>query len=209
MKYFLDTEFIEGVQTYGNPILEFWLGQKQVPKPTIDLISIGLVAEDDRQYYAISKDFNLKEAWNRYDIEKDFGKPQGLGDKKVYWLRENVLKSIFDEWNKYSHHSFTYRNMKYCIKCIGKTNKQIAEEIKEFCKPIEGHIYLASTDSYEQVNIGRPNTIVPAKYWTETIGKRTAPEFYGYYCDYDWVVFCWLFGKMIDLPKDFPCIALI
>jgi len=30
------------------------------------------------------------------------------------------------------------------------------------------------------------------------------PEFYGYYADYDWVVFCWLFGAMIDLPKDWP-----
>lgn len=30
------------------------------------------------------------------------------------------------------------------------------------------------------------------------------PEFWGYYADYDWVVFCWLFGAMIDLPKGFP-----
>jgi len=30
------------------------------------------------------------------------------------------------------------------------------------------------------------------------------PEFWGYYSDYDWVVFCWIFGKMIDLPKRFP-----
>ena len=30
------------------------------------------------------------------------------------------------------------------------------------------------------------------------------PEFYGYYADYDWVVFCWLYGRMIDLPKGFP-----
>lgn len=34
-----------------------------------------------------------------------------------------------------------------------------------------------------------------------------APEdiqVYGYYSDYDWVLFCSLFGKMIDLPKGFP-----
>ena len=30
------------------------------------------------------------------------------------------------------------------------------------------------------------------------------PEFYGYYADYDWVVFCWIFGRMIDLPQKFP-----
>ena len=29
-------------------------------------------------------------------------------------------------------------------------------------------------------------------------------EFYGYYADYDWVVFCQLFGRMLDLPKGFP-----
>jgi len=30
------------------------------------------------------------------------------------------------------------------------------------------------------------------------------PEFWAYYADYDWVVFCWIFGRMIDLPKHFP-----
>ncbi len=30
------------------------------------------------------------------------------------------------------------------------------------------------------------------------------PEFWGYYADYDWVVFCQIFGTMIDLPKGFP-----
>ena len=37
-----------------------------------------------------------------------------------------------------------------------------------------------------------------------------SPEFYAYYADYDWVLFCRLFGRMIDLPKSFPmfCIDL-
>lgn len=30
------------------------------------------------------------------------------------------------------------------------------------------------------------------------------PKFYGYYSDYDWVVFCQLFGQMMDLPTGFP-----
>ena len=29
-------------------------------------------------------------------------------------------------------------------------------------------------------------------------------EFWSYYADYDWVAFCWLFGKMIDLPRGYP-----
>lgn len=30
------------------------------------------------------------------------------------------------------------------------------------------------------------------------------PEFWGYFCDYDWVLFCQLFGIMAELPKGFP-----
>ena len=62
-------------------------------------------------------------------------------------------------------------------------NEQIEEEIKEF--------------------VGFPN-YYPQKSYMRNIVKTTKPEFYGYYSDYDWVVFCWLFGKMIDLPKGFP-----
>ena len=34
--------------------------------------------------------------------------------------------------------------------------------------------------------------------------KDNVVEFYGYYSDYDWVVFCSIFGKMINLPEKFP-----
>lgn len=30
------------------------------------------------------------------------------------------------------------------------------------------------------------------------------PEIWGYYADYDWVVFAQLFGRMVDLPKGMP-----
>ena len=36
------------------------------------------------------------------------------------------------------------------------------------------------------------------------VGGDTEPEFWGYFADYDWVVFCQLFGRMVDLPKGFP-----
>ena len=192
MKYFLDTEFLEGIQDKG------FLGMKYgETKPTIDLISIGIVAEDGREYYAVSKDFNLKEAWNRYDIKKDFGKPQGLGDKKVYWIRDNVLKPIYNELIKLEIDNykgftdpyyeleldFTYKVFKRLIKKYGKTNKQIAKEVKHFVanRPIEAN----------------------KEQWILDYDTKDV-SFYGYYADYDWVVFCWLFGKMIDLPKGFP-----
>lgn len=36
------------------------------------------------------------------------------------------------------------------------------------------------------------------------IGNDDNVEFYGYYADYDWVIFCWIFGRMIELPKGWP-----
>lgn len=34
--------------------------------------------------------------------------------------------------------------------------------------------------------------------------KYGKPEFWGYCADYDWVAFCQLFGRMVDVPKGFP-----
>jgi len=42
-----------------------------------------------------------------------------------------------------------------------------------------------------------------SKYITHFV-EGTTPVFYGYFADYDWVVLCQLFGRMVDLPKGFP-----
>jgi hypothetical protein len=191
MKYFYDTEFLEGTQ-------KKWFGNT---KPTIDLISIGIVSEDNREYYAISKDFNLYEAWNRFEMKYDDPFPpiknRQMGysgylaeeaifraiPKKVYWIRENVLKPIFKEflnpvmdYKENNLRVFNYKNFKTLVNEYGKSNKQIADEIKLF------------TMQYSE----NKNEI-----WDK-------PTFYGYYSAYDHVALCWLFGKMIDLPKGFP-----
>lgn len=59
MRYFLDTEFIESG-----------------PKKPIQLISIGIVAEDGREYYAVSSEFNPDDA--------------------SQWVRDNVLSHLGD-----------------------------------------------------------------------------------------------------------------
>lgn len=43
---------------------------------------------------------------------------------------------------------------------------------------------------------------IKRQVWKFVTGER--PEFWGYYCSYDWVVFCWLFGPMVELPKTWP-----
>lgn len=202
MKYFLDTEFLEGKQ--DKRFIGIKYGET---KPTIDLISIGIVSDDGREYYAVSKDFNLKEAWNRYDEEELSVKLPGISHKKVYWIRDNVLKPIWkeclirseDEWYSYASEGeytlfleavqngqydkyFTYKNFKEILKRQGKSNKEIVEDVFRFC----------TQDTL---------SMQAAKYYEV---KYPPIEFYTYYGDYDWVTFCWLFGRMIDLPIGFP-----
>lgn len=200
MKYFLDTEFLEGPQ--DKRFFGIKIGQT---KPTIDLISIGMVSENNREYYAVSKDFNLREAWNRFQIETQSGDMRNMfpNGKKVYWLRENVLKPIYQELlsledfrvfnaqpvftNKRYKREFSLKTMDYLLKVHGKTNKEIAIDIQKFVVGDYNATDLSGKSFYQAVST-----------------KNNPPEFYAYYADYDWVVFCWLFGKMIDLPKGFP-----
>lgn len=42
----------------------------------------------------------------------------------------------------------------------------------------------------------------------QLVGDDPKPEFWAYYGDYDWVVFCQLFGRMIDLPRGWPKLCL-
>lgn len=154
MKYFIDTEFHEHkkpTRLLGIPISRIW---------TIDLISIGIVSEDGREYYAINRDLNLKHA------------------KRDKWLRENVINKLPDKHSLMPPHG-SPRLWQESMRWLPM--KQIREDIIEFCG-----------GKYEFTEYGCD------------LFFDDKPEFYGYYADYDWVVFCWIFGKMMDLPKGFP-----
>jgi len=189
MKYFIDTEFIEG----------FWDAVFYKKRHFIDLIYIGIVAEDGRKYYAISNEYKFSNA-----------------DK---WVQENVILPMYKEnvsgdqrnnWNATNFHFW-----------VGKSNATIAAEIIDFINPkIQDLIDVFTRhdswmeEYYEQefAYVKKHNTKIPDHYYksgSDGYIKNRAliynqPEFYGYYADYDWVLFCSLFGRMIDLPKGFP-----
>lgn len=125
MLYFFDTEFIE------YPC-------------TIDLISIGMVCEDGREFYAESSETD----WS----------------KASQWVRDNVRAQL-----SYVGESLPPNIVYTYDKGRGGygTRSGIASELKRF---------VTGDD----------------------------PEFWAYYSDYDWVVFCWLFGTMLDLPEHYP-----
>lgn len=125
MKYFIDTEFAE--------------------KPnTIDLISIGIVCEDGREFYTEVDGFDTS-----------------LANE---WVSQNVLPHLWSRQSDKSQYNAWHRD--------GGSGGLM--KLNEIGRHIKGFIGLDT------------------------------PEFWGYYCDYDWVVFCWLFGSMIDLPKGWP-----
>lgn len=50
---------------------------------------------------------------------------------------------------------------------------------------------------------GKPIAVI-AQEILNFIGEDADISFHGYYADYDWVLFCSLFGTMKDLPEGFP-----
>lgn len=112
MRYFMDAEFDEDGKT-------------------IELISIGIISEDDRQLYLVSKDFDR--------------------DKCDRWVKDYVVSRLPGELDPAYKHK-----------------DEIATEIIK---------YFA----------GDPD-----------------PEMWAYFGQYDWVAFCQIFGKMINLPKGLP-----
>lgn len=146
MRYFLDTEFIES----GSNL-------------PIELISIGIVAEDKREYYA------------QVLHDRGFGKP--IYRPANDFVARNVYPSLTHFDMGHQIRACDPVGFFSCSKvetpgdrCPWRPRATIPREIKEFCDP-------------------------------ETYGK---PEFWAWYGDYDWVVFCQLFGAMIDLPKGWP-----
>lgn len=130
MKYFIDTEFAERPHT-------------------IELISVAIVAEDGREFYAEVRDF-----------------PDFVAND---WVKQNVLPQLWSRKEKIEFpFCWTGENSNISGGLCHKF--EIADDIKRF------------------------------------IGDDK-PEFWGYFADYDWVVFCWLFGSMINLPKGWPMLC--
>ena len=77
--------------------------------------------------------------------------------------------------------------------------------------PIAGEYLDLSNSDKEAIRrcinrIGKPNEEI--KEDILRLLSHIPVDFYTYYGAYDWVVFCRLFGKMIDLPKNFPMFSI-
>lgn len=107
----------------------------------MDLISVALVCEDGREFYAENADFD----WE--SVRLLAANPDPRVSETPRWLLDNVLDHLAGP-------------------ALSVTD-------------IRGGIL-------------------------ELVGDDARPQFWGWYSDYDWVAFAWIFGRMADLPAHFP-----
>lgn len=176
--------------------MNFYLDQEFIERPGfLELISIGIACENGNTYYAISKEFNF------HDCSE--------------WVQENVLEALVEDAIKRYYKTpeemeqlqLRMKNLRLIgrVKLIqeeqGKTKAIIAAEIVGFVAKQKGYkpVLDYNTKQYHFAHSVSNEEIVGADI-----------KFYGYYADYDWVLFCWLYGTMMQLPKGFPmfCIDL-
>lgn len=123
----LEKELIELEEKEKNKMRKFFFDTEFMEEPGfLQLISIGVVGEDDSEFYAISAEADLSKAND--------------------WVKENVIPKL---------------DMTKAI-----SMEEIRKSLLEFLNPSE----------------------------------EDPVQMYGYYADYDHVLFCWIFGKMVDLP---------
>jgi hypothetical protein len=176
MRYFLDSEFIE---RFHRPLI----GRAY---HVIDLISIALVDESGREYYAISNEFKFKHT--------------------TPWLRDNVLVPLVQHEIDEDAEVIKANLQNYVqhVQSVqGKSLEQIADEIFQFCSP--GLPLREDLADFDGISAERLRTALLQHDAKLIDGHYVArPSFYTYYGAYDWVLFCSLFGKLIHLPKGFP-----
>lgn len=59
-------------------------------------------------------------------------------------------------------------------------------------------------DGPHKIRLPLSDLALIVRHWIEVQDEDAKPEFWGYYSSYDWVVFCQMFGTMMDLPDGFP-----
>lgn len=99
--------------------------------------------------------------------------------KTTHWVREHVIQPIYNQYLQQCSTDVRFQTDEFAL-----------EPIETFHK----------TYGKTRSDIGKEVLV----FVRETSTKDDSIEFWGYYSSYDWVVFCWLFGRMIDLPEGFP-----
>jgi hypothetical protein len=73
-----------------------------------------------------------------------------------------------------------------------KANQWVLDNVKPYLKSHPGNPAVSKEEARKLIR--------------EFVGPK--PEFWAYFADYDWVILCQLFGRMIDIPEGWPYYCL-
>jgi hypothetical protein len=108
---------------------------------TIELISIGIVADDGREYYAVNRD--LTDWWRGRKLRRRI--------RKHKWLMENVVPHLpkpAGDWNNHMPQSWLFDYANQAV----KPRKQIADEVMDFIRASGPDVRLwANYGAYDHV----------------------------------------------------------
>jgi hypothetical protein len=123
-KIFYDCEFLEGSRK--NKVFGINIPFSK-SKPTIDLISIGMVTEIGDTYYAVSKEFDVDAAW------------------EDQWIQDNVLLPIFEKFvGMFDIETpFTKSEFKTILSQYGQSREDIRNEVIAFVRQYQDRLNTA------------------------------------------------------------------
>jgi hypothetical protein len=173
IKYFYDTEFVDNGET-------------------IDLISIGIVCEDGREYYAVNRNMP------QYDIKRDD------------WLHKHVWPSLptvtqQENWQQYLAHA--QQEQAETRENPDATPLQLMESDLRVLRLMERERTAFTDDESRELDTKHPDVktrALIAEEVREFLLAKGPIELWAHYAAYDHVVLAQLFGRMIDLPTGVP-----
>lgn len=180
MKYFLDCEFHERkiYKTFTDKVL----GRKT---HTVELISIALVREDGRTYYAESKEFDMNAAKKHKFLSKNV-LPNLIGEGFRKWnheIRDEIVDFMSSDeepeligwWGAYDWYVFCslFENM---IDCINQTGFKYYTDLKSLLKNTSG----ISKKSLNELTSANADLSISHNAYQDAMWLREA-----YYCAID------------------------
>ena len=87
------------------------------------------------------------------------------------------------------------------IGIVSEDGREFYYESSEFDLDSAAKSYWLSQNILVGLSVQRSSRDHIKNALVEFIGEDTRPEFWGWYCSYDWVALCQLFGPMLSIPE--------
>ena len=114
---------------------------------------------------------------------------------------EFYAENIEFDWGNVPQDHWLWKNVKTHLSYSGGSS-----DLREATTVVHGPARIA--EEFHKFAVPQVPTTVRVDSETEADLTYDPPEVWGYFCDYDWVALCGLFGRMVDLPPEFPMFCL-